>query len=163
MSETPSRETDDQAIEALCFLLDHQRAGELSGLASQSGLEGTRGELWSAILRRRLSNAYNTNQTSGASLRAQWMHRHYHVRLLAYPDEGPKRSAAHVALTWNGNENSVRTNASHAVERQSAEEWIRDAADRWQQPFAFDGGKHIEIDYKALDSAIFRLAAEFSS
>ena len=109
------------------------------------------------ILRRRLVNVYQSNRP--AVSRAQWMHRHYHLRLLAYPDEGAKKSAAQVAQKWHDAEDSVRTNASREAAKSSAEDWIKTVVTNQELPF-FDGYR-APIDYGALEAAVARLAAEF--
>jgi len=88
------------------------------------------------------------------------MHRHYHLRLLAYPDEGAKKSAAHVAQKWHDAEDSVRTNASREAAKSSAEDWIKTVVTNQEQPF-FDGYS-APIDYGALEAVVAHLASEFS-
>jgi len=106
------RELDDQAIEALCFLLD--RGGTVG---SCSGLDGTRGALWSTILRRRITGKYPKVKYQKTTP-GTWRNRHFHVRQLAHPEETLEQSAAHVAKIWH--------DAGHAVEANS----LKDAATR---------------------------------
>ena len=128
----PSREMDDQAIEALCFLLDRSAT-------PRSGLESTRGEKWSTILRRRLKGKYPRTRTG----RVRFMHWHFHLRRAVKPDEGEKKSAAHVAEIWKANEVTLRTHANRNREKTGARRWITAEVKRLRRPFPGAGGKRL--------------------
>src|SRR5579863_6366182 len=116
------RGADDKAIEALCFLLDRTMPGEPSALGSRSGLEATRGELWSTILRRRIRNKQYPPQRSD---RVTWLCRHYYVRHLSHDhDESAARSAQHVAAVWSTNWRTLFAAAKRRDAKQRALDWI---------------------------------------
>jgi len=163
----PTREADDQAIEALCFLLDRlpppdSPDGGGIGLGSRSGLEATRGALWSEILRRRLQNKYEGTPPVG---RTQWIQRHFHLRRLIDDKEGDEASAKHVARIWNANATTVLDGATRKVQKTAAFEWLQVAMAGWKD---FPGGPPKPAPttaaiYEALELGITRIAADFSN
>lgn len=192
----PTRDADDQAIEALCFFLDRLPApdGSLAGtdadvvvaieilvaannpaasrvaqalrsagvgLGSRSGLEATRGELWSAILRRRLQNKYERTPRFGA---APWKDLHFHLRRLINPGEGDKASAEYVARIWNANATTVSDSATRKAHSTAALEWIQTLMEGWKDFPGTDRklAPSTTAIYQALENAVTRIAADFS-
>jgi hypothetical protein len=149
----PSRATDDQAIEALCFFLDRMEVGKRSGLGSRSGLDGTHGELWSTVLRRRMRDTYRATGTA-----AQYMHRHFHFRR-AMLHETDEQSAAHVGKVWGRAEATISTHALRKRERARAMRWVEKALEslrRGPKPLP----ETLVVD--TLEDLMRQKAAEFS-
>jgi uncharacterized protein YbdZ (MbtH family) len=120
-------ERDDQAIAALCFFLDRQVAGELSGLGSRTDLAGTRGELWSAILDRRIKGKYPKTKYPTITP-STWRKRHFWARQLAV-GATEDQCAEYVAKVWREfghrvTAETIKTAATRKEARDEALEWI---------------------------------------
>jgi hypothetical protein len=174
------RAKDNQAIDVLCLLLDRAvetppqrlRSGldidalcfldEGATLRSRSGLDGTHGELWSEILRRRLRNRYPKPQGS----RVRWMHRHFHVRQRV-AQETQTQSAKHVARVWMeagvpARARTILTGATRAAASKAAIEWIRAVEDGARRQVGDSPVPDTAMVYVAIERAMARIAAEFS-
>jgi hypothetical protein len=152
----PSRETDEQAIEALCFFLDRAEVGEPSGLGSRSGLEGTRGELWSTILRRRIIDTYKPTGTA-----PQWQHRHFHFRRIM-TDETDDQAAAHVARIWNRQATTIATHAKRKRQKARALRWVGNVIASWRREYPNKSRLPDSLIVRALEKLMWQKAAEFS-
>jgi hypothetical protein len=157
------RETDDQAIDALCFFLDRQQVGELSGLGSRSGLDGTRSELWSKILRRRMADRYPKEPKPKP--RITWTIRHFHARQLAVK-ETAEDSAKHVAriCTAAGHKvtaANIKSAATRNPAKAEALEWLDSVLTQSRgSPFPDFPTPSTILVYQELEAQIARIAEE---